>query len=144
MKKILLTALPLLFLFAFSACNPDEEEVPDTAEVREQIEGSWNVDEQESLISKDMKIFYQVYIDIDTSSSDRIFITNFYQLGLDVFAIGKVNGSTIRIDPQEIGSGYFVEGTGSVSSNYRSINLEYTVDPGDGMLKVTSLWEKQQ
>ncbi|PLX01192.1 MAG: hypothetical protein C0594_13895 [Marinilabiliales bacterium] len=146
MKKIFsIVLIAAITSFFMAACTPDEDIDPDdNTDVRDAIEGLWQVDENANPTSKSDKIFYQVYIEPDTSTANEILISNFYQLGMQFYAVGKVTERAIRIDPQEIGGGYYIEGNGTITSDYKTINWDYTVDPGDGMMQVQALYTKDE
>ncbi|MBI4645561.1 MAG: hypothetical protein HY738_02940 [Bacteroidia bacterium] len=143
MKSVL---FPLLFLFLgftlLNACKPEEEETP-ASDPRAILEGQWLVDETETPVTKHIKDFYDVYIQKSSQDSTKILIGNFYNLGIDYDAIAVLNGSVLHVDPQVIAQGYQIEGTGTISDNSKSINWNYTVDPGDQMVQVTALYTKQ-
>jgi len=133
MKKIALISL-VFVLFLFSC---EKENLDNVSDIREKIEGQWNVQEDSELLKSTNTTNYIVNIlssDLDTSI---ILIDNFYQVGWGIYAEGEIRNGKIYLSPyQEIGDNYgtftIVSGTGSISSNYSQILWTYVIDDGTG------------
>ncbi|MFP3860857.1 MAG: hypothetical protein ACLFUW_08545 [Bacteroidales bacterium] len=133
-----------LFIF-ITAC---ENELLNPAEDNSVLEGEWTVEEQ-SETYKSKKSSYRVYISVSEEDSTVIEISNFYLLGYEDSRIsGKVDGKRIELFQNQTidteGVTYnVVSGTGVIASDYRSIEWEYKVDDGSGIVdNVTASYVK--
>ncbi|MFP4019131.1 MAG: hypothetical protein ACLFNL_08815 [Bacteroidales bacterium] len=133
-----------LFIF-ITAC---ENELLNPAEDNSVLEGEWTVEEQ-SETYKSKKSSYRVYISVSEEDSTVIEISNFYLLGYEDSRIsGKVDGKRIELFKNQTidteGVTYnVVSGTGVIASDYRSIEWEYKVDDGSGIVdNVTASYVK--
>ncbi|MFW5886536.1 MAG: hypothetical protein ACOCUL_02145 [Bacteroidota bacterium] len=114
-----------IFLFSLSSCENLE-----TGDPRDQIVGSWKVDEVHDQFK--MKEVYDVDIEKHPSDSSKIIIVNFYNLIIE--AEGSYYGDSVKLTPNQIledGTIIF-SGGGTVSNNYNQIDLQYKLDGGDG------------
>lgn len=68
---------------------------------------------------------YQVSIAKSSIDTTRILISNFYLLGSDVDVYAKVNGLNLTV-PFQTASGYKISGSGTISSNYKTIHWTFT------------------
>ena len=104
------------------------------------LEGEWSCDEQ-SEIYKSTSEVYSVTLSPDADNSSGVIIDNFY--GLSVAAKANVSGMSLIIPNQSLEGGFEVSGSGTISSNYREIDLNYTVDDGSGQVDhVTAVYTK--
>ncbi|MFP4042284.1 MAG: hypothetical protein ACOCZ4_01970 [Bacteroidota bacterium] len=147
MNRIIHAGILLIFtLFIFiTAC---ENELLNPAEDTSVLEGEWTVEEQ-SETYKSKKSSYRVYISVSEEDSTVIEISNFYLLGYENSRIsGKVDGKRIELFQNQTidteGITYnVVSGTGVIASDYRSIEWEYKVDDGSGIVdNVTASYVK--
>ncbi|MFP4047955.1 MAG: hypothetical protein ACLFT4_09400 [Bacteroidales bacterium] len=147
MNRIIHAGILLIFtLFIFiTAC---ENELLNPAEDNSVLEGEWTVEEQ-SETYKSKKSSYRVYISVSEEDSTVIEISNFYLLGYEDSRIsGKVDGKRIELFKNQTidteGVTYnVVSGTGVIASDYRSIEWEYKVDDGSGIVdNVTASYVK--
>jgi len=107
------------------------------------LEGDWLCEEESELFKATKGIFhYEVSILQDEDVSNRIIIFNFYQLGPYVAAEATVSGLNITLNPDVEGD-FTVNGSGTISSNYKRIDWNYTVDDGSGVLDhVTAVYTR--
>jgi hypothetical protein len=84
---------------------------------------------------------FQVVISKSATDSTRILIGNFSLLGNDVDVYAKLNGLSITV-PSQTAGGSQVSGSGTVSSNYKSINWTYTVSAGGTTEHYTAAYSK--
>ena len=98
----------------------------------DKLEGEWSVDESSSLF-KAPTDFYTVYIEPETENSNKYQISNFYDLGFYSYVVAEFGSMRLTINNFTTEDGFVVSGTGIISSNYKTINWEYTVDDGSGV-----------
>lgn len=133
--KAAILMISALFIF-ITAC---ENELLNPAEDTSVLEGEWTVEEK-SETYKSTKSTYRVYISVSEEDSTVIEISNFYLLGYEDSRIsGKVDGKRIELFKDQTidteGVTYnVVSGTGVIASDYRSIEWEYKVDDGSGIV----------
>jgi hypothetical protein len=139
MKKLtyILAATGIL-LFGIVSCTPEDEPTPDTGDSRDKLVGTWQCTENSPTFGTQN---YYVDISKDTSSTDKIEIDNFFGLGLGKSIKGSLSGNLITISNATV-MGYMFNGTGSVSSTWKSISWSYTVDDGNGPENVTATYTK--
>lgn len=137
MKKLVFLSLFSVILW-FSACTPEEEVTPDTGDSRDNITDAWQCQENSSTYGTQN---YYVDISKDSASSSKIIIDNFFGLGTGKEVEASMSGLTLTISNYII-QGYTINGTGSISSNYKTINWQYTVDEGNGAESVTATYTK--
>lgn len=137
MKRYLHTQVRILFLLAFMvpllitySCEAIDELTGSAATVAK-LEGDWTCDE-ESEIFKATSEVYTVTLSADADNASGIIIDNFY--GLNASANANVTGMSLIIPNQNVEGGFSVSGSGTISSNFKEINLSYTVDDGSGTL----------
>lgn len=108
------------------------------------LEGDWICEEESELLKSTEGVFYyEVTILQDEDVSNRIIIFNFYQLGPYVTAEATVTGLKINLNT-EVEGGFEVNGTGTISSSYKQIDWNYTVNDGSGVLDhVTATYTKR-
>jgi hypothetical protein len=123
--------------------------------VRDRIEGQWTCDEtshiykstesETSHIYKSTESIYVVYIDPDPSDTTKVIISNFYNLGFDIYVYAKINSLNLSISQQTTKDGFkILSGSGGISSNYKEINWSYRVDDGSGEIdNVTATYTKE-
>jgi len=143
MKKV---HTKLIILFGFIIIYSCEliDDNPATGDVRERIEGQWKCDEN-SQIYKSTELVYWVYIDPDPGDTIKVIISNFYNLGFDIYVYAKINSLNLSISQQTTKDGYkILSGSGNISSNYKEINWSYRVDDGSGEIdNVTATYTKE-
>jgi len=104
------------------------------------IEGDWSCDET-SEIFKSTGSVYSVTVSADPDNGNGVIIDNFYDVNIAVRA--TVAGSSLIIGNQTAEDGYEVSGSGTISSNFEEINLNYNVDDGSGVVDhVTAVYTK--
>jgi len=91
---------------------------------RENIEGSWHCVEDSPSYGQTQ---YSVYISPD-SDTTKVLISNFYQIDNDISALAILDDHTLIIEQQTLAGGFRISGQGTVSNNYKTINLNYTVE----------------
>lgn len=107
----------LIVILGISAsCSEEKMSIP--------LNGTWHVAENSQLFGTRHYDAHITQID-----STQLEITNFYNLGTDIYVNASLDQLDIRIDKQNIG-GYIIQGTGKVKSDYKSITFNYTVNDG--------------
>jgi hypothetical protein len=144
MKKInrlrMFSGFSALFVFVmfFNSCNLADD-VGGNATVAK-IEGEWSCDEQSEYFKSTAETF-SVYISEDPGNSSGVIIDNFY--GINAGAKATIAGLSLIISNQTLEGDFEVSGSGTISANYREINLTYTVDDGSGVIDhVTAVYTK--
>lgn len=128
LKILSFISLALMLLYS---CELIDDE-PGGGDVRDRIEGQWKCDETSQIYKSTQSIYY-VYIDPDLYDSTRVIISNFYNLGNDIYVYARVNNLILSIPNQTTDDGYTIlSGSGTVSSNYKVINWTYRIDDGSG------------
>ncbi len=110
----------------------------------DKLEGEWSVNESSSLF-KAPTDYYTAYIEPETESSSRYIISNFYDLGFYSSVIAQFGSMRLTISDYTTDDGFIINGTGVISSNYKTIEWEYTVDDGSGIPdEVTATYTKKE
>ena len=126
MKRVI-GFLVLAAILVFSGCEEDDTDI--TVDDRTEFVGTWTCTETPT---KSTDNTYSVTISKDTEVSNRVFLTNFFQLGQDVAPYGVVIGSTITVPSQTFdtwtvsGSGVISGGNKIVWSLYKANQYSYT------------------
>lgn len=108
--------------------NCDNLSTEGSVSLSSEISGKWLVNEQNSILVKALKEYYTVEISVDTNSTDKVKINNFYNIGSEFNVVGEVTTeNTIVIETQSI-DGYSFHGEGTVSSKYDQIDWIYYVE----------------
>lgn len=140
-KKYSLSALliPILgLLFLMSSCELADDVIGNATVAK--IEGEWSCDET-SEIFKSTSSVYSVSLSADPDKENGVIIDNFY--GVNIAVKATVTGMTLIIGNQTTEDDYEVSGSGTISSNYEEINLNYNVDDGSGEIDhVTAVYTK--
>jgi hypothetical protein len=132
----------LLLMLTAVSCEDLFDNLEGDEDVRDKIEGQWSCDETSEYYKSTAEIF-TVYISPDPDDSTRVFIDNFYELGYDVSVVATVSGRNLFIHTQTIGGGFTILGSGTIASNYNTIEWNYSVDDGSGKTdNVTATYTK--
>jgi hypothetical protein len=107
------------------------------------LTGTWKCSEQHEV---DGNSYYDVEIETDNMDSTTIYIYNFLNLEQNTsvprYITAHVNGNSISIPNQSI-AGHTVEGSGNLSSDYKTIYLDFTDDIyGNDPMQVTATLSK--
>ncbi len=130
------------FIFFLGSCELLEDDF-DPADTRTKIEGQWLCDEDAAAFKSTMEA-YPVYIWLDDFDSTKINIDNIVNLGFEVTASVTMNGQQLTIPDQMLKGDIRINGSGEISSNYKTIDWNYSVDIGDGILdSYTAIYTKQ-
>lgn len=127
-------------LFMVYSCEPDED-----PEIRlNSIEGTWKCEEDHYDLGHQV---YFVDIQRNVEDSTKVLIYNFLGLNAsldgELFVSANINGRNLSIPSQSI-DGHTVSGSGVVSSNYKTITLEYIDDIyQDGGDLVTAVYTRE-
>lgn len=148
MKKLLfLFGGILLFSAVIVSCEEEEleEEIEENLEneevagdARDRFVGEWNVSDSSKLHGPRN---YAITMEKDSAYPDRVNIYNFYLFGDgdSVRAnISSVLVNTITI-PNQTANNSQISGTGELSEDDSTINLEFTVDDGNDVDEVTAV-----
>lgn len=140
MKKIIYISFASLISLFYSCEALSDIETGTSAE---RIEGTWAVDENSSIFdSKSAEAGYNVYVSVNPDDSTQVYISDFYQLGRNTEVLANVNGNSIIISKQVV-DGFEIVGSGSIASNFETINMAYDVDDGSGEIdEVTAVYTK--
>ncbi len=109
-----LITFTVFLVVGFFACDDDADD-------RNKFLGRYEVKEQ-SLETYVPRNDYEVRIRKDLATTDEVIIYNFYNLGIEVYAV--VNGNSLTV-PRQQHQVYEYEGSGNMSGNV--ITVEYTV-----------------
>ncbi len=132
MKTRISTVLPAgILLILFSISCEDIENLT-TGDVREKIEGYWDVSEDCTSCKSTFDAF-NVYISPHPDDSTMVLIDNFSQLGWEVSARAKISGRNLFINSDKLEGGWTVIGSGTISSNFKEIKWNYSMDDGSGL-----------
>lgn len=119
MKTTISKLLLLILMFAFTACELDEELDPlDPGDDRDKFVGSWLF--SETIIRSTS---YQVTISNDPSNSSQVRLSNLGNIGSSAYGI--VTNSRITVPSQDV-SGMSIEGSGTLTST-NEMEWEYTI-----------------
>jgi len=137
-RFLLKSAASVVFaLFLFNSCELDDGLTSDS------IEGNWLVRETHSEYGETA---YDVDIEIDVVDSTKIRIYNFLgldkSLSTDLHAVARLNGLSITIPTQKI-LDHEVSGSGTISSDYQSINMSYSDKDGVGDGSASAVYERR-
>ncbi|NOZ47624.1 MAG: hypothetical protein GXO79_12710 [Chlorobi bacterium] len=120
MRKITFIVICLSFL---ASCLPDEEIIPGSNDLRDKITGTWNCAENSPTYGE---LNYIVKIYKDETDSLNVEVGNFYGLGEWSSVIATLSGSKLTVSLQEV-EGHSISGSGTIASDYKSINWIYQV-----------------
>ncbi|NJM15490.1 MAG: hypothetical protein HC896_09060 [Bacteroidales bacterium] len=109
-----------LFLVFVASCEV-QDDFDSTFQIRQKILGSWTSEENSSEFGQE---FRKINI---TSASDSVSIVlnNFFSSNSNVFA--TLSGRSIEIPRQDI-NGDIILGDGTISTDYKKININYAVE----------------
>ncbi len=129
------------------SCNPDDDNIDNVSDdARDKITATYDCNETSQIYAKstnNINSHYIVEISKDTSTTDKVYIANFYNLGLDKDVTASMSGLNLTISNQTT-DGITFNGTGVIASNYKTIDLKYTADDGSGQIDtVTATYTKQ-
>lgn len=143
-KGFILSGFAFLIIFMVTSCELLDDITPGDTNVIDEIEGQWKVDEINDLKSTKTEDNYYVYISPDPNDTTKVLISNFFHLGNNVEASGKVSGSKITLARQSLPGDFIIlSGSGTISSNYKTITWSYTVDDGsDSPVNATATYTK--
>lgn len=133
MKKfILYSGVLLCSVLAFSTgCTKNNPE-PSPTDPRSQYIGSWGVTETVT------KNYYTVSISADPNSSNGVFINNFGASTVQAHAV--VSGNSISVTNQQLSNGWFVNGSGTYSSN--KMIWSYSINDGANLTNYSAIFAK--
>jgi hypothetical protein len=118
-----------LTILIINSCEPLDN--PD--DPRDNFTGTWSA-------SENTGSHYEVEISKSSADTSKIFIDNFNNsAGSRVFA--KVSSRNITIPSQDM-DGSTIWGDGSITSNYKTINLTYSVKTGSKTETITAKYVK--
>jgi hypothetical protein len=133
--------LILLCSLVFTQSCEIASELTGAAATIAKIEGEWSCDEQSEIYKATAEV-YAVTISPDPGNSSGVIIDNFY--GLNVSVKANVAGMSLTIPNQTVEGDFEVSGSGTISSNYKQIDLNYTVDDGSSQIDhVTAVYTKK-
>jgi hypothetical protein len=137
-KRLFLLVLVIPLLFTYSCQTIDT--LTGSAATVSKIEGEWTCDEQSEIFKATAEV-YTVTLSADAGTTSGVIIDNFY--GLNAPAKANVTAMSLIIPNQNVEGGFSVSGSGTISSDFKKINLTYTVDDGSGTIDhVTAVYTK--
>jgi hypothetical protein len=127
--KVLFPVILMVVLFTLS-CDPNNDLTGVAATVAK-LEGDWTCDEQSEIYKATTEV-YTVTISPDPDNTSGVIIDNFY--GLHIPAKANIAGMSLIISNQTLEGGFSVSGSGTISSNFKVIDMAYNVDDGSGVI----------
>lgn len=132
MKRNFLFLIAISFIIiSLSSC--EEDNISSSSVI-----GTWKCMEYSNIYSPNP---YFVDIIRETYDTTLIRIDNFYNLGYGKEITAQLDGSNIIIQPQSV-DGFSISGTGEISSNYKQIEWDYTVDDGSAIDIVNAIYTR--
>lgn len=133
-------ALFLTFALIFTAISCELDDPFDQGDTIDELTGNWTCAESSSQLGNTT---YTVTISSDPMNINGILIENFYGINSTVEAV--VSGSILTIPDQTTPDNYTIFGSGTISGNRNTINLQYTVDDNSGgpVDNCTAVYEAQ-
>jgi hypothetical protein len=129
MKKVLFIIVASLFLL--NSCEKDDK-------IYSSIVGTWQCVEISSVHTPNP---YFVDIVRETSDSTRLVIDNFYNMGYGKEIYATLDGYDISLQSNLFG--FSIVGEAKVATNFKTIEWEYEVDDGSGMIDyVTAVYTR--
>lgn len=128
MKKYIYTA-GIFLVTIMMGCEIIDE---NTYRTVDQMIGEYEVDEWSETLGA--QSYFDIYIAGDKRNRDLVYLENFYNAGITIFA--EVNGSKIRIPIQEVDF-YEVEGMGSFYEG--ELTMTYSVRDIDYQTKIVDV-----
>jgi PBP1b-binding outer membrane lipoprotein LpoB len=137
MKKLIYSSVLILGLI-LASCAPDKAEEPSpNLDDRDKYVADWSVSENSAVAGTNA---YTVKIIKSTTNSGEIILNNFS--GLSVSARATVNGKSLTIPYQQIGTIGFTQGKGTLSSSNTSISMNYTTTISTSRDSCTAVYTK--
>ena len=137
--RFLKKALPLFLTLALciAGCKRDDKD-PATAS-RDNFIGTWQCDEYGA--NQQLLATFQVEIIANPNDAAKVLISNFNLRGQGNQATGIIENTSITIQ-QQLVSSTTVSGSGFITNNYTTIELQYIVDDGSGPENITATYTK--
>ncbi len=132
MKRIVFVLMAFTALY-LNSCKKDDNTTPAA-----DIYDTWNCNENSATFGTQN---YHVDISKDNSSSDKVVIDNFFNLGLGKSIKATLSGQTLTINNANLDGNTF-NGTGTIASNNNTISWQYTFDDGNGPENVTATYTR--
>lgn len=129
-----------LVSFLFS-CKPDDIE-PTPEDIRDNVIGTWKCVENSTVFGEQT---FSVNISKDGQDSSKVIFDNFYNLGFGKTVYFTISNYNINIPVQTVpNDGHVISGNGTITSNYKTMNLSYSANDGSGSAdNVTAAYTKQ-
>jgi hypothetical protein len=124
----------LFFCIFFYNCQDDLADLSKT-DSRDNIVGTWNVKEYSETFKEQN---YTINISKDALDTKKIKISNFFNLGNSYSVSAQISNLTITIPNQKVKNNDVTNGSGTITSSYQDIDLEYYMDFGSGPEKVSA------
>lgn len=105
---------------------------------RDNLVGFWSCNENSQIFGSQS---FNVGISKSSTDTTEILMDNFYGLGSEYTAYAKMNGLNLILPSQTV-NGYQISGSGTISSNYKTINWAYTVTGAGQTDHVTAIYSK--
>ncbi len=128
----------LTFALVFIAISCEVDDPFDQSDTIDELTGDWTCYEQSSILGNTT---YTVTISPDPMNTNGILIDNFYGINESIEAV--VNGSILTIPDQTTPDSYTISGSGTISGNKNTINLNYTVEDDGGTDNCTAVYQAQ-
>jgi hypothetical protein len=109
-----------------------------TDDPRDNLVGVWSCSENSQIFGVQS---YDAGVSKFPTDTTKILIDNFYGLGSEYSVYAKMNNLNLTIPSQTV-NGYQVSGSGTISSNYKTIDWTYTVTGAGQTDHVTAVYSK--
>jgi hypothetical protein len=127
--------LLLLVVFFVCSCNKDSGSTPSIT--RNSLTGTWLVNETTK------KNTYEVIIQVDSTNSTGVLISDFGGGGQNVKAKATLSGNIVSLSSDELlSNGWIVNGSGTVSNTSR-LNWTYSIHDGANLTNYTAVFTKE-
>ena len=120
------TLFSFCLILLFVSCK--EDTLPGVAS-RDDYLGLWQCNEYD--LNQQLIATFQIEIIAHPSSSDKVLVDNFNQLGQGFQLEGLVNNTSIDF-PIQVLSSTTISGNGLITNDLNTLELEYNVDDGTG------------
>jgi hypothetical protein len=135
-KFVRFLLLIIVLTTIFESCQKDLG----LTDERETVEGTWKC--QEVVNNKDT---YSYYVQISKAADDstKVYLYNFFQIGMNYKVYAYLNGTSLTIPKQTTDNIQF-SGNGTISSGNNTIKWTYSANDGSGTDNVTATYTKSE
>lgn len=127
----------VILTFFINACEDLTKDL--TGDSRDRITGTWDCSETGSISGTQA---FEANIEKSGSDTTAVYVYNFYGLGPSDRVIARMSGRTLTVSRQTV-TGIEIQGSGSVSSDYKTITWNFTAFDGAESDQVSSKYTAQ-